>query len=130
MGHLPRLERVPAAYVNRASPVLGLDSFLCKPRNISLFSLLYFLNCKILSLSLYLCMSSFADAVLPRESLDPTRAGPRYFSIFPFGGIGEMGTLRRLVQKNLFTKHYALNIWGSSCHTHTHTHTHRFSSQP
>ena len=35
-------------------PCWGFIGFLRKPRNISLFSLLYFLNCKILSLSLYL----------------------------------------------------------------------------
>ena len=35
-------------------PCRGFISFLRKPRNISLFSLLYFLNCRILSLSLYL----------------------------------------------------------------------------
>ena len=35
-------------------PCWGFIGFLSKPRNISLFSLLYFLNCKILSLSLYL----------------------------------------------------------------------------
>ena len=98
-------------------PCWGFIGFLRKPRNISLFSLLYFLNCKILSLSLSLFLS-VANAVLLRESLDPTSAGPWYFSIFPIGRIGEMGTLRQLVQKNVFTKHYALNIWGSSCHTH------------
>ena len=35
-------------------PSWGFIGFLHKPKNISLFSLLYFLNCKILSLSLYL----------------------------------------------------------------------------
>ena len=35
-------------------PCWGFIGFLHKPRNISLFSLLYFLNCKIISLSLYL----------------------------------------------------------------------------
>ena len=53
----------------------GFIGFLRKPRNISLFSLLYFLNCKILSLSLSLFLS-VANAVLQRESLDPTGAGP------------------------------------------------------
>ena len=38
-------------------PCWGFIGFLCKPRNISLFSLLYFLNCKILSLSLSLFLS-------------------------------------------------------------------------
>ena len=54
----------------------GFISFLCKPRNISLFSLLCFLNCKILSLSLSLFLS-VTDAVLLREFLAPTGAGPR-----------------------------------------------------
>ena len=54
----------------------ALLAFLRKPRNISLFSLLYFLDCKILSLSLSLFLS-VTDAVLPRETLDPTGAGPR-----------------------------------------------------
>ena len=54
----------------------GFIGFLHKPRNISLFSLLCFLNCKILSLSLALFLS-VTYAVLLRESLDPTGAGPR-----------------------------------------------------
>ena len=54
----------------------GFIGFLRKPRNISLFSLLYFLNCKILSLSLSLFLL-IANAILPRESLDPTKAGPQ-----------------------------------------------------
>ena len=58
-------------------PCWGFIGFLHKPRNISLFSLLYFLNFKILSLSLSLFLS-VADAVLPREYLDPTGARPWY----------------------------------------------------
>ena len=50
-------------------PCWGFIGFLHKPRNISLFSLLYFLNCKILSLSLSLFLSFSPNAVLPRESL-------------------------------------------------------------
>ena len=61
-------------------PCWSFIGFLSKPRNISLFSLFYFLNCKILSLSLSLFIYPFADSVLPRESLDPTRAGPQYLS--------------------------------------------------
>ena len=63
-------------------PCWGFIGFLCKPRNISLFSLLYFINWKILSLSLYLFIYSFTDAVLPRDSLHPTGAGPRYGSVW------------------------------------------------
>ena len=62
-------------------PCWGFIGFLHKPRNISFFSLLYFLNCKILSLSLSLFLS-VAAAVLPRESLDPTGVGPRYSWVF------------------------------------------------
>ena len=57
-------------------PCWGFIGFLRKPKNISLFSLLYF--CKILSLSLSPFIYHFANAVLPRESLDPAGAGPWY----------------------------------------------------
>ena len=57
----------------------GFIGFLRKPRNISLFPLLYFLNCKILSLSLspFIYHLSFNRQHRPPEgSLAPTGAGP------------------------------------------------------
>ena len=64
--HLLPIKRVPVAYVNRASPVLGLYWFS--------LSLLYFLICNILSLSLSKSLSPTLSPL--RVPLDPAGAGP------------------------------------------------------
>ena len=73
------------ASVNRACSLSqGFIGFLCKPRNISLFSLRYFLIYNILSLSLSKSFSS-PMPFLPRVPLDPAGAGPRHVMMVLFG---------------------------------------------
>ena len=57
-GHLPLFERVPVAYVNRASLLSEALLVFCVNQGMSASSLLYSLNCKFFPyLSLYLYIS-------------------------------------------------------------------------
>ena len=58
-------------------PCWGFIGFLHKPKNISLFSLLYFLNCKILSLSLspFIYCLSFNCQCRPPEGIPGPNRG-------------------------------------------------------
>ena len=78
MGHPLLFKQAPVAYVNGVSPLIwDFIGFLCKPRNISLF--VYFLNCNILYLSIYISLTkSLSPSISLNKQISHRQRRPRF----------------------------------------------------
>ena len=114
-GHPLLFKRAPVSYGNGVSP-LSRDfiGFLCNPGNISLFSLLYSLNCKTfpyLSLYLYISLTSPSTLQTPwiQWGLDPSK-GP--FPCFVGKRIPEFPSQLKIRRSHIETR----ELFQGSCH--------------